>query len=113
MHGYAAQHFSGYPNPGIPQTSPTTSINQLGLTSLHPYFGFQSEEVIKATYQVTSLHAGMDPTNDYLKKYFMTDNPVFNIPHYNKPIITDTVMSDAPVIDDDSTIPNSFVDKIL
>ena len=57
--------------------------------SLCPYFGFQSEEVIKATYLVTSQYAVMAPTNDNLKKHFKTHSPVFNIPHHNEPIMID------------------------
>ena len=72
--------------------------------SLQSHFGFQSEEVIKATYQVTLHYAG----NDYLKKHFKTCNPVFNISHQNEPVATDTVMSDTPAIDDGSTIAQCF-----
>ena len=78
-----------------------TSINW---ASLHPYFGLQSEAVIKATYQVTSHYAGMVPSHDYLKKHFKTHNPVFNIPCHNKPVPTDTVMSDTSAMDDGSTM---------
>ena len=45
-------------------------------TSLQPYFSYQSEEVINATYQVTSQYAGTIPTNHYLKKCFKSHNPV-------------------------------------
>ena len=76
--------------------------------SRHPCFGFQSEEVIKATYQVTSHYAGTVPTNDFLKNHFKTHNLVFSILHHNKPIATDTVMSDTPAIDDGSTIAQFF-----
>ena len=55
----------------------------------------------------------MVPTNDYLKKHFMTCNPVFNILHQYEPVTTDTVMSETPAIDDGSTMTQFFVDKTL
>ena len=81
--------------------------------SLQPYFGFQSEDAIKATNQVTSHYAGMVPTNDYLKKHYKTRNPVFNIPHQNEPITTNTVMSDTMAMMMAAPWPNSLLDKTL
>ena len=48
--------------------------------TLRPYFGWQSEQVIKDTYKVTSRFGGTIPHHDYLKKHFKSRNPVFNIP---------------------------------
>ena len=48
--------------------------------TLRPYFGWQSEQVIKNTYKVTSRFGGTIPQHDYLKKHFKSRNPVFNIP---------------------------------
>ena len=48
--------------------------------SLTPYFGWQSEHVIRDTYKVTSRFEGTIPQHDYLKKHFKSRNPVFNIP---------------------------------
>ena len=44
--------------------------------SLRPYFGWQSEQVIKNTYQVTSRFGGTIPQHDYLKKHFKSRNPI-------------------------------------
>ena len=51
--------------------------------SLRPYFGWQSEQVIQDTYKVTSRIRGTIPHHDYLKKYFKSRNPVFNITRRN------------------------------
>ena len=59
--------------------------------SLRPYFGWQSEQVIKNTYQVTSRFGGTIPQHDYLKKHFNSRNPVFNIPRRNEAVATDTI----------------------
>ena len=45
--------------------------------SLRPYFGWQSEQVIKNTYQVTSRFGGTIPQHDYLKRHFKSRNPLF------------------------------------
>ena len=87
------------------QADQLASINW---ASLCPYFCFQSEEVIKATYQVTSHYAGMVATNDYLKKHFKTHSHIFNIPCRNEPITTDTVMSDTPATNDGNTKAQFF-----
>ena len=79
--------------------------------SLRPYFGWQSEQVIKATYQVTSRFGGTIPQHDYLKKHFKSRNPVFNIPRRNEPVATDTIFSDTPAINDGSTMAQCFVGR--
>ena len=76
--------------------------------SLRPYFGWQSEQVIKDTYQVTSRFGGTIPQHDYLKKHFKSRNPVFNIPRRNEPVTTDTIFSDTPAINDGSTMAQFF-----
>ena len=77
--------------------------------SLRPYFGWQSEQVIKNTYQVTSRFGGTIPQHDYLKKYFKSRIPVFNIPRRNEAVATDTIFSDTPAINDGSTMAQFFV----
>ena len=77
--------------------------------SLRPYFGWQSEQVIKNTYQVTSRFGGTIPQHDYLKKHFKSRNPVFNITRRNEPVATDTIFSDTPAINDGSTMAQFFV----
>ena len=79
--------------------------------SLRPYFGWQSEQVIKNTYQVTSRFGGTIPQHDYLKKHFKSRNPVFNIPRRNEPVATDTIFSDTPAINDGSTMAQFFVGR--
>ena len=77
--------------------------------SLRPYFGWQSEQVIKNTYQVISRFGGTIPQHDYLKKHFKSRNPVFNIPRRNEAVATDTIFSDTPAINDGSTMAQFFV----
>ena len=66
--------------------------------TLRLYFGWQSEQVIKNTYKVTSRFGGTLPQHDYLKKHFKSRNPVFNIPRRNEAVATDTIFSDTPAI---------------
>ena len=79
--------------------------------SLRPYFGWQSEQVIKDTYKVTSRFGGTIPQQDYIKKHFKSRNPVFNIPRRNEPVATDTIFSDTPAINDGSTMAQFFVGR--
>ena len=79
--------------------------------TLRPYFGWQSEQVIKNTYKVTSRFGGTIPQHDYLKKHFKSMNPVFNIPRRNEPVATDTIFSDTPAINDGSTMAQFFVGR--
>ena len=79
--------------------------------SLRPYFGWQSEQVIKDTYKVTSRFGGTIPQHDYLKKHFKSRNPVFNIPRQNEPVATDTIFSDTPAINYGSTIAQILVGR--
>ena len=79
--------------------------------SLRPYFGWQSEQVIKNTYQATSRFGGTIPQHDYLKKHFKSRNPVFNIPRRNEAVATDTIFSDTPAINDGSTMAQFFVGR--
>ena len=77
--------------------------------SLRLYFGWQSEQVIKNTYKVTSRFGGTIPQHDYLKKHFEAGNPVFNIPRRNEGVATDTIFSDTPATNDGSTMAQFFV----
>ena len=79
--------------------------------SLRPYFGWQSEQVIKNTYQVTSRFGGAIPHHDYLKNHFKSRNPVFNIPRRNEAVATDTIFSETPAINDGSTMAQFFVGR--
>ena len=80
--------------------------------SLRLYSDWQSEQVIQITYKVTSRFGGTVPQHDYLKKYFKSRNPVFNIPRRNQPVATDTVFSDTPAINDRSTMVQFLLEKI-
>ena len=79
--------------------------------TLRPYFGWQSEQVIKNTYKVTSRFGGTNPQHDCLKKHFKSRNPVFNIPRRNEPVATDTIFSDTPAINDGSTMAQFFIGR--
>ena len=79
--------------------------------TLRPYFGWQSEQVIKNTYKVTSGFGGTISQHDYLKKHFKSRNPVFNIPRRNEAVATDTIFSDTPAINDGSTMAQFFVGR--
>ena len=104
--------------PSLPPGEPIThaylhdsNIAEEDWTSLRPYFGWQSEKIIKDTYQVISTFGGTIPQHDYLKKHFKSRNPVFNIPRRNEPVATDTIFSDTPAINDGSTMAQLFVGR--
>ena len=104
--------------PSLPHGEPTTYAHlhdsnpaKEDWKSLRPYFGWQSEQVIKDTYQVTSRFGGTIPRHDYLKKHFKSRNPVFNIPRRNEAVATDTIFSDTPAINDGSTMAQFFVGR--
>ena len=104
--------------PSLPPGEPTTYAHlhdsnpaEEDWKSLRPYFGWQSEQVIKDTYKVTSRFGGTIPQHDYLKKHFKSRNPVFNIPRRNEPVATDTIFSDTPAINDGSTMAQFFVGR--
>ena len=68
--------------PSLPSGEPITHANmhdtipaEEDWPSLRPYFGWQSEQVIKETYKVTSRLGGTIPRHDYLKKHFKSRNP--------------------------------------
>ena len=71
---------------------------------MQAFFGGQSEQVIQNTYKVTSQFGGTVPQHDYLNKDSKSRNLAFNIPRMNEPVATDTVFSDTPAINDESTM---------
>ena len=104
--------------PSLPPGEPTTYAHlhdsnpaEEDWKSLRPYFGWQSEQVIKDTYKVTSRFGGTIPQHDYLKKHFKSRNPVFNIPRRNEPVATDTIFSDTPAINNGSTMAQFFAGR--
>ena len=76
--------------------------------TFRPYFGWQSEQVIKNTYKVPSRFGGTIPQHDYLKKNFKSRNPVFNIPRRNEHVTTNTIFSDTSTINDGITMTQFF-----
>ena len=56
--------------------------------SLHPYFGYQPIEAIKATWKVTTRHGG-ERTNTYMRKHYKSCNPVLNVHRRNEPVAAD------------------------
>ena len=104
--------------PSLPSGEPTTHASlhdsnpaEEDWKTLRPYFGWQSEQVIKNTYKVPSRFGGTIPQHDYLKKHFKSRNPVFNIPRRNEHVATDTIFSDTPAINDGSTMAQFFVGR--
>ena len=94
--------------PSLPPGEPITHVHlhdsnsaEEDWKSLRPCFGWQSEQVIKNTYQVTSRFEGTIPQHDYLKKHFKSRNPV----------ATDTIFSDTPAINDGRTMAQFFVGR--
>ena len=113
---YSTWMFSGIPSlqslgAYFPCPSHQTNPAEVDWKSLRPYFGWQSEQVIQDTSKATSRFGGTVPQHDYLKKRFNSRNPVFNIPRRNEPVVTDTVFSDTPTINDGSTMAQFFVGK--
>ena len=104
--------------PSLPSGEPITyaSLNdsipaEEDWKTLRPYFGWQSEQVIKNSYKDTSRFEGTIPQHDYLKKHFKSRNSVFNIPRRNEAVATDTIFSDTPAINDGSTMAQFFVGR--
>ena len=104
--------------PSLPPGEPTTYAHlhdsnpaEEDWESLRPYFGWQSEQIIKDIYKVTSRFGGTIPRHDYLKKHFKSRNLVFNIPRRNEAVATDTIFSDTPAINDGSTMAQFFVGR--
>ena len=76
--------------------------------TLCPFFAWTSPSSIKDTFNVTTRHGTAPHTQDYIKKHFMSHNPVFNIPRHIEAVATDTIFSETPAVDDGSTIAQFF-----
>ena len=72
--------------------------------ALRPFFAWTSPSSIKDTFNVTTRPGTAPHTQDYIKKHFKSRNPVFNIPRHSEAVATDTIFSDSPAVDDDSTM---------
>jgi hypothetical protein len=66
-------------------------------SSLRPFFGYQTTEVIKRTFEVTTQHARL-PANSMLKQRFKSPFPALNIPRRSEDVAMDTIFSDTPAI---------------
>ena len=76
--------------------------------ALRPFLAWTFPSSIKDTFIVTTSY-GTDPHDqDYIKKHFKSRNPVFNIPRCSEAVATDTIFSDAPAVDDGSTMAQFF-----
>ena len=76
--------------------------------ALRPFFAWTSPSSIKDTFNVTTRHGTAPHPQDYIKKHFMSRNPVFNIPRRSEAVVTDTIFSDTPAVDDGSTMAQFF-----
>ena len=76
--------------------------------ALRPFFAWTSPSSIKDTFNVTTRHGTAPHTQDYIKKHFKSQNPVFNIPRRSEAVATDTIFSDTPAVDDGSTMAQFF-----
>ena len=76
--------------------------------ALRPFFAWTSPSSIKDTSSVTTRHGTAPHTQDYIKKYFKSRNPVFNIPRRSEAVARDTIFSDTPAVDDGSTTTQFF-----
>ena len=54
--------------------------------ALRPFFGWTYPSSIKDTFNVTTGHGTALHTQDYMKKHFMSRNPVFNIPRRSEAV---------------------------
>ena len=57
---------------------------------------------------VTTRHGTAPHTQDYIKKHFKSHNPVFSIPRCSEAVVTDTIFSDTPAVDDGPTMAQFF-----
>ena len=62
----------------------------------------------RTLFNVTTRHGTAPHTQDYIKKHFKSRNPVFNIPRCSEAVVTDTIFSDTPPVDDGSTMAQFF-----
>ena len=76
--------------------------------ALCPFFAWTSPSSINDTFNVTTRHATIPHTQDYIKKHFKSRNPVFNIPKHCEAVATNTIFSDTPAVDHGSTMAQFF-----
>jgi hypothetical protein len=75
---------------------------------LRPRLGWLSVDAIKKTFECTTQLARM-PMSTILKKRYKSLNPALNVHPCDKPVATDTIYSDTPVIDCGITSAQLFV----
>ena len=101
--------------PSLPPGEPITHVHlhdsnpaEEDWKSLRPYFGWQSEQVIKDTYQV---HQDLEAQSHNMITSRSTSSPGINIPRRHEPDATDTIFSDTQAINDGSTMAQFFVGR--
>ena len=73
-----------------------------------PFLAWTSPSSTKDTFNVTTRHGTTPHTKDYIKKHFMSRNPVFGIPRCSEVVATDTIFSGTPAVDDGPTMAQFF-----
>ena len=79
--------------------------------SLQPNFGWLPADVIKLTFDNTTQFC-CAPFGTHLKKHFRSPHPACNVEHHQEPIVTDTVHSDTPAIDNRAKVSQIFVGAV-
>ena len=71
-------------------------------STLRPFFGWLSSDIIKHTFERTTQYARL-PSGTLLKRSFKSSNPALNVTRRNESVACDIVYSDVPAIDNGST----------
>ena len=85
-----------------------SSLQEPDWNALCPFFAWTSPSSIKKTFNISTRHGTAPHIQDYIKKHFKSRNPVFNIPRHSEAVATDTIFSNTPAVDDDSTMAQFF-----
>ena len=83
-----------------PSTSKPIKINpnKSNYEALRPLFGWLPVDTIKKTFQLTTQYARI-PMSAILKKHYKSLFPAMNVTRRDEPVVTDTIYSDTPAID--------------
>jgi hypothetical protein len=74
---------------------------------LRPNFLFQSDEVIRKTFQNSTQMARI-PMSSHLRTWYKAPNPALNIPRCHEDLLSDCIYSDVPAIDGGETCAQVF-----
>jgi hypothetical protein len=74
---------------------------------LHPNFLFQSDEVIRQTFQNSTQMARI-PMSSHLRTWYKAPNPALNVPRRHEDLLSDCIYSDVPAIDGGETCAQVF-----